>query len=38
MHRVFLQVEAGNAPAKALYQRNGFRYSHRYHYRIAPAP
>jgi ribosomal protein S18 acetylase RimI-like enzyme len=34
--RVFLQVEAGNAAAIALYERSGFRYSHRYHYRVAP--
>jgi len=34
--RVFLQAEVGNAPAQALYQRLGFRYSHRYHYRVAP--
>lgn len=38
VHRVFLQVEVDNAPARSLYERNGFRYSHRYHYRIAPAP
>jgi N-acetylglutamate synthase len=38
VHRVFLQVETGNTPARALYERTGFRYSHRYHYRIAPAP
>jgi ribosomal protein S18 acetylase RimI-like enzyme len=37
VHRVFLQVEADNDPAKSLYERNGFRYSHRYHYRIGPA-
>jgi ribosomal protein S18 acetylase RimI-like enzyme len=36
VRRVFLQVETGNAPATALYERCGFRYSHRYHYRIAP--
>jgi N-acetylglutamate synthase len=36
--RVFLQVETSNAAALALYQRCGFRYSHRYHYRVAPAP
>jgi N-acetylglutamate synthase len=36
IHRVFLQVEVTNAPARALYERGGFRYSHRYHYRIAP--
>ena len=34
--RVFLQVEAGNVPARTLYERCGFRYSHRYHYRVAP--
>lgn len=33
---VFLQVEVDNAPAQALYKRLGFRYSHRYHYRVAP--
>ena len=37
VRRVFLQVEEGNAGARALYERCGFRYSHRYHYRIAPA-
>jgi N-acetylglutamate synthase len=36
MCNVFLQVEVGNAPARALYERLGFRYSHRYHYRVAP--
>jgi N-acetylglutamate synthase len=36
IHRVFLQVEVTNAPARALYERGGFRYSHRYRYRIAP--
>ena len=35
--RVFLQVETDNDPAQALYKRLGFRYSHRYHYRVAPA-
>lgn len=35
--KVFLQVEVTNAPARALYERLGFRYSHRYHYRVAPA-
>jgi GNAT superfamily N-acetyltransferase len=35
--RVFLQVEVDNAPAQALYRRLGFDYSHRYHYRVAPA-
>jgi N-acetylglutamate synthase len=33
----FLQVEVTNQPARALYERSGFRYSHRYHYRIAPS-
>jgi N-acetylglutamate synthase len=37
VRRVFLQVEAGNAAARALYERCGFRYSHRYHYRMPPA-
>ena len=35
--RVFLQVEVDNAAAQAMYQRCGFTYSHRYHYRMAPA-
>jgi ribosomal protein S18 acetylase RimI-like enzyme len=35
--RVFLQVETENSPAKSLYERCGFTYSHRYHYRLAPA-
>ena len=35
--RVFLQVEVDNVPAQALYRRLGFRYSHRYHYRVAPS-
>jgi N-acetylglutamate synthase len=35
--RVFLQVEVGNAGARALYRGLGFRDSHRYHYRLAPA-
>ena len=35
--RVFLQVEVGNAGARALYKGLGFRDSHRYHYRLAPA-
>jgi GNAT superfamily N-acetyltransferase len=34
--RVFLQVEEGNQGARMLYERAGFRYSHRYHYRLAP--
>ena len=34
--RILLQVETGNAPARALYFRCGFRDSHRYHYMIAP--
>ena len=33
---VFLQVEVDNTPAQALYRHLGFRYSHRYHYRVAP--
>jgi GNAT superfamily N-acetyltransferase len=33
---VFLQVETSNTAALALYERCGFRYSHRYHYRVAP--
>ena len=35
-HRVLLQVETGNAPARALYVRCGFRDSHRYHYMVSP--
>jgi N-acetylglutamate synthase len=35
---VFLQVEVGNTAARSLYERCGFRYSHRYHYRVAPSP
>jgi N-acetylglutamate synthase len=35
--RAFLQVETANTAAQALYERRGFRYSHRYHYRVAPA-
>jgi N-acetylglutamate synthase len=34
--RILLQVETGNAPARALYSRCGFRESHRYHYMLAP--
>ena len=37
LSRVFLQVEVDNGPARALYKRLGFRDSHRYHYRLAPA-
>jgi N-acetylglutamate synthase len=37
IYRGFLQVEVDNAPAQALYKRLDFRYSHRYHYRVAPA-
>lgn len=36
--RMFLQVEEGNAAARALYHRCGFRDRHRYQYRIAPSP
>ncbi len=34
--QVFLQVETDNTAALRLYERCGFRYSHRYHYRVAP--
>src|SRR6185437_14093361 len=34
--RVFLQVEVDNNAAQALYRGLGFRYAHRYHYRVAP--
>jgi GNAT superfamily N-acetyltransferase len=34
--RILLQVETGNAAARALYSRCGFRDSHRYHYMLAP--
>jgi N-acetylglutamate synthase len=36
VRRAFLQVEIANTAAQALYERCGFRYSHRYHYRVAP--
>jgi ribosomal protein S18 acetylase RimI-like enzyme len=36
VRRAFLQVETENMAARALYERCGFRYSHRYHYRVAP--
>jgi N-acetylglutamate synthase len=36
-HRVYLQVSASNAPARALYRRAGLIQHHRYHYRYAPA-
>ncbi|MGY1743945.1 GNAT family N-acetyltransferase [Blastococcus sp. SYSU D00695] len=34
----YLQVLASNAPARALYRRDGFVEHHRYHYRRAPLP
>jgi N-acetylglutamate synthase len=33
---IYLQVEDGNAPARALYRRIGFTEHHGYHYRVAP--
>jgi ribosomal protein S18 acetylase RimI-like enzyme len=30
----YLQVEAANAPARAVYERSGFREAYRYHYRV----
>lgn len=33
-HRLYLQVEDGNAPARALFTRAGFVRSHGYHYRL----
>jgi N-acetylglutamate synthase len=35
--KVFLQAQSGNDPAIALYERCGFTFSHRYHYRLAPS-
>jgi N-acetylglutamate synthase len=35
---LYLQVEDGNAAARALYHRIGFTDHHGYHYRIAPPP
>src|SRR6185312_6112281 len=35
--RLFLQVENGNAAARALYRGLGFADHHRYHYRLDPA-
>ncbi|MCL2584423.1 MAG: GNAT family N-acetyltransferase [Streptosporangiales bacterium] len=35
--RMFLQVETANEAARALYEKSGFTYAHRYHYRLAPA-
>jgi hypothetical protein len=29
-------TRTGNIPARTLYERCGFRYSHRFHYRVAP--
>jgi ribosomal protein S18 acetylase RimI-like enzyme len=37
LSKVFLQVETDNTAALALYERCGFRFSHRYHYRVASA-
>ena len=34
--RLYLQVEAGNAAARALFAGAGFTRSHGYHYRSAP--
>lgn len=33
---IYLQVEDGNLPARALYRRAGFTGHHGYHYRVAP--
>jgi N-acetylglutamate synthase len=38
IRRLFLQVATDNTPARSLYERCGFHYSHQYHYRIAPLP
>jgi ribosomal protein S18 acetylase RimI-like enzyme len=35
-HGLYLQVETGNAAARALYERMGFTYHHAYHFRLAP--
>jgi len=35
-HRIYLQVEDGNAAARALYRKIGFTDHHGYHYRVAP--
>jgi N-acetylglutamate synthase len=35
-HGLYLQVENGNAAARALYRRAGFADHHGYHYRVAP--
>ena len=34
---IYLQVEDGNAPARALYRQAGFTDHHGYHYRVAAA-
>lgn len=36
-HSVYLQVTAGNVPARALYRQAGFIEHHRYHYRHRPS-